>query len=249
MFFVCFGIQGKRRKIFDNRLRQKHVNQLISLGQSGERSIQSRMLDPKSCWKSQHQGIHPCSRVYVTYSHRYFHVPMIVLHLQYSWLYGNISKFVGSSSNDAMFRTRDQPSVILIGRSWAMDVWRCWHSQEWSITIWCLELQLLVVFYRSWNTIMGTNIWSCTSKGQTKMWTYHEVEVSPKISPKIFRWWRVHCSHSSQKAGKVHKAPGILIALLELSIVVAWVFKTYDSEMMDPEGKKQVKIAGLSGKS
>ena len=38
--------------------------------------------------------------------------------------------------------------------------------------------------YRSWNTIMGTNIWTCTSKGQTKMWTYHEVEVSPKISPK-----------------------------------------------------------------
>ena len=83
-FLFVLESKAKRRKIFDNRLRQKHVNQLISLGQSGERSIQSRMLDPKSCWKSQHQGIHPCSRVYVTYSHRYFHVPMIVLHLQYS---------------------------------------------------------------------------------------------------------------------------------------------------------------------
>ena len=72
-FLFVLESKAKRRKILDNRLRQKHVN----LGQSGERSIQSRMLDPKSCWKSQHQGIHPCSTVYVTYSHRYFHVPMI----------------------------------------------------------------------------------------------------------------------------------------------------------------------------
>ena len=40
-----------------------------------------------------------------------------------------------------------------------MDVWRCWHSQEWFITIWCLELQLLVVF-----TGHGTPSWEQISE-------------------------------------------------------------------------------------
>lgn len=203
----------------------------------------------------------------------------IVLHLQYSWLYGNIWKFVGLQLKWCHISDKQHNVERLAACN---PDWQELSNGRLAMLAFSGMVHHNLVpgtsitcgVYRSWNTIMGTNIWSCTSKGQTKMWTYHEVEVSPKISPKISEqvvkgplfplfpegWegpqgaWDFLQTFLQQAVWPVWpvwclEALGILIALLELSTVVAWVFKTYDSEMMDPEGKKQVKIAGLWGKS
>lgn len=113
----------------------------------------------------------------------------IVLHLQYSWLYGNIWKFVGLQLKWCHISDKQHNVERLAACN---PDWQELNNGRLAMLAFSGMVHHNLVpgtsitcgVYRSWNTIMGTNIWSCTSKGQTKMWTYHEVEDSPKISPK-----------------------------------------------------------------